>query len=337
MSSSEQELISRLIERLPEPAAGTRVGSGDDAAVVEDRGRASVTTIDAIVEGVHFTLPEFPLEAVGRKALAASLSDLAAMGAEAGEGYVALGAPERLDADRLLAIGDGLAAVAEREGVAVLGGDVTRAPALFVSVACVGYEPEGTDLVGRAGARPGDVVAVTGSLGGAPAALRLLTAGAVSDATRAEDRTRAELLARQLDPRPRLAEGRALAGAGARGMIDISDGLGIDAGNLARAGGVSISLQLEDVPLAAGTVELCGSPDAARELALGGGEEFELLVCLPPDRLDEAAEAVARAGSQLTMIGRVSEGEAGAVTDGAGRRIEGSGFDHMRGSRAGSR
>jgi len=335
MGSSEQELISRLMERLPPPGAGVRVGSGDDAAVVEPRSRASATTIDAIVEGVHFTLPEFPLEAVGRKAMAASLSDLAAMGAEAGEAYVALGAPEGLDPDRLLAVGDGLAEAAERHGVAVVGGDVTRAPGLSLCVACVGYEPPGGRLITRAGARPGDALVVTGELGGGAAALRLLADGSGADAEPGESAP-STLLARQLDPSPRLAEGRALAAAGARAMIDISDGLGIDAGNLARASGVAISIETEAVPLAEGAAAVAGGEGAARELALGGGEDFELLASLPPERLPDAAEAVAQAGGRLTRIGAVGEGEPGTVSDDQGRRIERSGFDHMRGSRAGS-
>src|SRR5918999_1174540 len=123
---SEFELIAKLVERLPAPGEGVRIGSGDDAAVTEPRSQAAATTVDAFVEGVHFTLPEFPLRAVGRKALAAALSDLAAMGAEPGEAYVVLGVPRRLDADALREVALGLAEVAEREGASVVGGDLTR-------------------------------------------------------------------------------------------------------------------------------------------------------------------------------------------------------------------
>src|SRR5918996_2278289 len=136
MGEGEFELIARLVKRLPAAKQGLRIASGDDAAVIEPSGRAAATTIDATVEGVHFTLPEFPPAAVGRKALAAALSDLAAMGAEPGEAYVALGAPERLGRDQLLGGGDGVAKIAAREGVTVAGGDVTRAPALMLTVAC---------------------------------------------------------------------------------------------------------------------------------------------------------------------------------------------------------
>src|SRR5687767_4599854 len=108
MVEGEFDLIARLVERLPSAGPRLRVGSGDDASVVDD-GRASATTVDAVVEGVHFTLPEFPLPAVGRKALAAALSDLAAMGAEPGEAYVVLAAPDSLSSDELTQVADGVA------------------------------------------------------------------------------------------------------------------------------------------------------------------------------------------------------------------------------------
>jgi len=336
MASSEHELIAKLVERLPPPGSRVRVASGDDAAIVEPSGAATATSIDAIVEGVHFTLPQFPLAAAGRKALAAALSDLAAMGAEPGEAYVALGAPEHLDPEQLLEVGEGLAEVAEREQVAVAGGDVTRSPVLMLCVACVGHERPGARLVTRAGAEAGDVVAVTGELGGAAAALELLSADRADGEPAIEDEIRGRLLARQLDPRPRIAAGRALAAAGAGAMIDVSDGLGADLGQLARASAVAIEISLERVPVAEGVAEVVGDEDRGRELALASGEEFELLTCIPPDRFADAAAAVERSGYRLTSIGEVGEGERGAVSDDAGRRIEALGFDHMRGSRAGS-
>lgn len=228
--TSEFDLIAKLVERMPAPGPRVRIASGDDAAVVDPGGRATATTIDTIVEGVHFTLPGHPLEAVGRKALAAALSDLAAMGAEAGEAYVSLGAPETLGDEDLLRLADGMAEVAEREGVTVAGGDVTRAPALTLAVACVGYERPSARLVTRDGARPGDALVVTGELGGAAGALR--SPGI------------AGLAARQHDPRPRFAAGRALADAGAGAMIDISDGLGADAGHVAKASGAALEIEL---------------------------------------------------------------------------------------------
>src|SRR5918992_6100079 len=124
MGVGEFDLIARLVERVPSSSERIRVGSGDDAAVTAPSDSAVATTVDAVVEDVHFTLPEFPLDAVGRKALAAALSDLAAMAAEPGEAYVSLAAPSRLDSDQLLEVADGIAEVAVREGVAIAGGDL---------------------------------------------------------------------------------------------------------------------------------------------------------------------------------------------------------------------
>jgi len=334
MESSEFDLIARLVERLPPPSPRLRVPSGDDAAVTEPAPGAAAVTVDAVVEGVHFSRPAFTPEAIGRKALATALSDLAAMGAVPGEAYVVLGASADEDEQALLAVADGLAEVALRDGVSVAGGDFVRAPQLFLSVTCVGYEQPGVPLVTRSGAGVGDVVAVTGQLGGGAAALKLLEgyepAGLASVAVE-------RLLAHQLDPRPRLAEGRALAAAGATAMIDISDGLGADAGHLADASGVSLSIELQTLPLAEGIAAVLGGSRAAERVAASGGEDYELLVTIPPERLDAASEAVIAAGGRLSEIGQVMEGAGGAtVMDSQGRAVEASGFDHIRGSRAGS-
>jgi thiamine-monophosphate kinase len=319
---NEFELIEAMIARFPAPVE-LRLGPGDDAAITTPPG-ATATTIDAIVEGVHFTLPQFPPQAVGRKALAAALSDLAAMGAEPGEAYFALGLPERLDEEFCIGLADGIAAVAEREGVAVAGGDLTRAPALTLAVTAVGHEPPGARLVSRAGASPGDVVAVTGELGGAAAALRLLAGEADAAGETAE-----ALKGRQLDPRPRLAAGRALAAAGATAMIDLSDGLGADAGHVAAASGARLEIDLGRLPVQEGVEEIAGSAEGAIRLAASGGEDFELLVCLPAGSLPAASEAVSEAGTALTEIGRVGEGSGVALLLPGGAELEPGGFDHL--------
>src|SRR5215210_4340363 len=232
MPSSEFDLIAAITERLPPPGPRVKLASGDDAAVVEPRA-ASAITVDAVVDGVHFRLEEFGARAAGRKALAAALSDLAAMGAAQGEAYAVVGAPPELGDDELLGIADGLAEVAERESVSIAGGDLVRSPVLIISITAVGYEPGRNRLVTRAGARPRDVLAVTGELGGAAAALELLV-GNEPQGLSPDQRT--SLLARQLDPVPRLKEGRAIAAAGATAMIDVSDGLGAGAGDRGRRG-----------------------------------------------------------------------------------------------------
>lgn len=310
---SEFDLIRRLRERLP--TDGLRIGSGDDAAVSEPAG-ATATSVDAIVEGVHFTLIEFPPAAIGHKALAAALSDLAAMGAKPGEAYVVLGLPDAMEQEVCEALADGLAATATDYGVTVAGGDVTRAPALFIAVTVVGHEPPGARLVSRAGAKPGDIVAVTGELGGAAAGLVLLQEGPDASGGPEADALRA----RQLAPRPRIDAGLALAAAGATAMIDISDGLGADAAHLAESSRVQLELDLESVPI---------QPGATEEQATSGGEDFELLVTLPPDRIDEATAAVESTGVRLIRIGLVGEGSGAFLRAADGSTVEPSGFDHF--------
>ena len=337
MASGEFDLIEAIRERLPTAGEGLRVGSGDDAAVVEDRGAASAITVDAMIEGVHFTLPAFSPGAVGRKAMAMALSDLAAMGAAAGEVYVTVGASAQTSDEHLLALADGIAEAAARDGVAVAGGDLVSSPVLVLSLTAIGYEAEGTPLVTRRGASPGDVIAVTGELGGAAAALALLGDGPGEPESGSElpPEIRESLLARQLDPRPRLGAGRAIAAAGATAMIDVSDGLGADASHIARASGCRLDIELDRLPVAAGVAEIAGGEREALELASGGGEDFELLATLPAERLEEARKAVSSAGSGLTEIGYVSEGEGVGLRLPDGGELEPAGFDHRRESSSG--
>jgi thiamine-monophosphate kinase len=330
--SSEFDLIAAINARLPAPGPRVRVPSGDDAAVVEPRA-ASAVTVDAIVDGVHFVLDSFGPEAVGRKALAAALSDLAAMGAAQGEAYVVVAAPEEMSDEDLLGIADGLAEMAIREEVTVAGGDLVRSPVLVVSVTAVGYEPGGARFVTRGGAKPRDLVAVTGELGGAAAAVELMEAGE----RRGDPADRGEgLLDRQLDPTPRLREGRALAKAGATAMIDISDGLGADAKHVASASDCRLEIDLARVPVADGVAEVAGGDEAALELAASGGEDFELLVTVPREHFDAAAQAVTDAGLKLTEIGYVAEGHGVALRLPDGGELEPRGFDQRRGSLSGS-
>jgi thiamine-monophosphate kinase len=330
--SSEFDLIAAINERMPAPGPRVRVPSGDDAAVVEPRA-ASAITVDAIIDGVHFRLDSFGPDAVGRKALAAALSDLAAMGAAQGEAYVVVAAPDELSDEDLLGIADGLAETATGEEVTIAGGDLVRSPVLVVSVTAVGYEPGGARFVTRAGARTRDVVAVTGELGGAAAAVELMETGE----RRGDPPDRGgDLLGRQLDPTPRLREGRALAKAGATAMIDISDGLGADATHLANASDCRLEIDLDRVPVAAGVADVAGGEDAALELAASGGEDFELLVTVPRESFDAAVQAVADAGSRLTEIGYVTEGHGVALKLPGGGELEPRGFDQRRGSLSGS-
>jgi thiamine-monophosphate kinase len=336
----EFELLALLRERLPAAGPRVRLGSGDDAAITVPGG-ATATSVDALVEGVHFRRETASLHQIGRKALSTALSDLAAMGAAAGEAYVTLGAPEEMSEAELLEIGAGLAAVAAATGTTIAGGDLVRAPTLTLAVTVVGHAPHAADFVTRAGARPGDQLVVTGALGGAAAGLLLLEDTALTEALAgvatapgALDLAEA-LRRRQLDPTPRLAAGAALAAAGATAMIDLSDGLAGDADHVAAASGAILVIDAEAVPIAPGVAAVAAA--AGRdplELAVAGGEDYELLAALPPEALKKAREAPAMTAAPLTVIGRVEvvEGARGRaeIRRRDGEAVPSRGFDQLR-------
>ncbi|HEV7482245.1 MAG TPA: thiamine-phosphate kinase [Solirubrobacterales bacterium] len=324
----EFELLARLRERLPTAPSRVLVGSGDDAAVTVPGG-ATATSIDALVDGVHFRRDTATLTQIGRKALATALSDLAAMGAEAGEAYVAVGVPPDLDEDGCLELFDGIVALAAATGTTLAGGDVTRAPALTLAVTVVGHALAPEYLVTRAGAMPGDALVLTGEIGGAAAGLLLLERPELAAAVDAA--TAAQLRRRQLDPTPRLAAGQALAAAGARAMIDLSDGLGGDAGHLARASGAGVRIEAATLPLAPGVTEIAAA--AGRdplELAAIGGEDYELLAALAPERLDEALRTAPADGPDgLARVGEVTAGEEVEIRLPGGGILAPAGFDQL--------
>lgn len=326
-SGAEFDLIRAVRDRLvTSDTERYLLGIGDDAAVTIPGG-VTATSVDALVEGVHFRSAWCAPREAGHKAMAAALSDLAAMGAEAGEAYTWLGVPPSFSEPECLEVCDGLASVAERHRVAMLGGDVTRCPVLALAVTAVGHAADPARLVGRAGAAVGDAVCMTGAIGAAVAGLALLEREGLSG--RLDRSDVAALTAAQLRPEPRLEAGRALAGSGASALIDISDGLGADAENLAAAGGVGIEIELSRVPLAAGVAELAAA--AGRdpiELALGG-EDYELLCALPRPRLAAARRAVSRCGADLTEIGRVVAGAGVRLRLPDGRALSPGGYDQL--------
>jgi thiamine-monophosphate kinase len=322
----EFELLAKLRGRLPAPGPRIRLGSGDDAAVTVPGG-ATATSVDAIVDGVHFRREQTELEAIGHKALATALSDLAAMGAEAGEAYVVLGVPPDLGEDECLRLLDGMVELAAQTGTTLAGGDVTRAPALSLAVTVVGHAETAEQLVSRGGARPGDTLVLSGELGGAGAGLALLERPELGAGLTPE--TAQRLRARQLEPWPRLRVGRALAAAGASAMIDLSDGLGADAGHLAAQSGVALRIDAAALPLAKGVAEVAAASGRnPLELAAGSGEDYELLAALPADRLGAVSAAVG-AETVLTPIGEVRAGTGVEIRLPGGGCLEAAGFDQL--------
>ena len=299
---------------------------GDDAAVV--RGRAlAVTSIDTVAEGVHFDLRTHSPADVGWKALAQGLSDIAAMGARPGEAYISLALTPAFDAAQALELVRGAEELAEREGVTLAGGDVVRSSALVVTVAASGWADSERELVGRDGARPGDRIGVTGALGASGAGL-LLSNGELEDVLEPSDRQ--ALLRRHLRPEPRLRTGRALAGAGASAMIDLSDGLATDAAHLARQSAAQLTVRVAEAPLAAGVEEVAvAAGREPHEFAVTAGDDYELLVTVPPDRCDEAERSAAESSAPLTWLGEVGGGRGLVLVGPGGAPLIGlQGYEH---------
>jgi thiamine-monophosphate kinase len=279
-----------------------------------------------MVDGVHFRLKDgwMTPEQVGWRALAGALSDLAAMGAEAGEAYLALGLPAGFTEEQALELVRGSQSLAGQVGATILGGDVVRARALTVSFTVVGWAEQETELVGRAGARAGDLVGVTGRLGGAGAGMAVLD-GLVSPALDA-----GPALERMQAPVPRLAEGRALARAGAHAMIDLSDGLATDAHHLGCASGVRLEIDLAALPLEVGLPEICVELDQPTwRLAACAGEDYELCVCVAPENRESTEQQLRLAGGEtVTWVGEANQGLPGVALLSNGREQHLHGFEH---------
>jgi thiamine-monophosphate kinase len=314
---AELELIAAIERALSTRGGRVLRGPGDDAAVVGAGGGVAVTSVDSVVEGVHFKLSTHSPADVGHKALATALSDLAAMGAHSGEAYVGLGVPAGFGQAAALELIEAMESLAERTDTTIAGGDVVSAPQLVLSVTVTGWADAESDLIYRDGVRPGHLIGVTGELGGSGAGLLLLEAGEDSGGP---------LAARHRRPEPRLAAGRALAAAGVSAMIDVSDGIATDARHLAERSGVEIVVRLDRLPLADGLAAA-----AARlgrdplELAAGAGEDYELLFSAPAERRAAIENA---AGLPVTWIGEAGEGSGLSLLDAAGRPLALHGYEH---------
>ena len=320
----------QLIETFVDAAAASPrapLGPGDDAAVLPRRGGETCVTVDAVVEGVHFRRASSRLEDVGHKALAVNLSDLAAMGARPLWALVALGVPRGFRLADARRLGAGFGALARATGTDLVGGNVTRAPGLSLTVTLGGEVPPGRALL-RSGARPGDRVWVSGLLGDARLGLALLERRSGPEARRLRrfPRIARTAIERQRRPVPRLALGAALVGV-ASACIDLSDGLAQDAGHLAAASGVAVYLDAGALPVSRAFVAAHPDERERARLAASGGEDYELLFTVPAARETAVRRLSRRLGLDLTPIGDVRRGR--------GVRLRGTGtaplhgFDHL--------
>ncbi len=314
----EFELIAHLVKGL-RMSPRTILGPGDDCAVLAPTRRPQVFTIDSMVEGVHFRLDWGPPEKLGAKALAVNLSDVAAMGAVPTVFVVNLAVREGLGMrffDRLYA---GLRNTAAQFHADMAGGNITRADRLAITVALLGETSRRVLL--RSAARPGDEVFVTGTVGDSAAGVRILS-GSLS----ADGAARRFLIERHVNPTPRIPAGLALARINpAPAAIDISDGLLQDLGHILERSGVGAEIDARALPLSPAYRRVMGED---LSLALGGGEDYELLFCVRPGHSE--ARLSRALGLPVRRIGRIIKGSRAAVL-GNGRMPKIAGWDQLRG------
>lgn len=334
----ERSLLRHLRERIPQ-GAGVVLGIGDDAAAVST-GALTLVTTDSLVEGAHFKREWSPARLVGRKALSVNLSDIAAMGGVGRYATVSLCLPRDLPLSFLDGLYDGLLERAAESGVEIVGGNVAAAPCLVIDVTLLGSADR---LLRRRGAEPGDLVVVSGLLGGAAAGLRFLARGARLDADGrlAEDggvspfaaRELRDCLRAQLDPAPPLSLGRALGEQDlVHAAMDLSDGLSGDLAWLCAESEVSAWIDASSMPVdpAAARLEKEGG-DNGFSLALHGGEDYQLLMAVPPRQLDGLREVAAVWDVPITVVGEFAAGPPGvSVKFGDNlRRLRPGAHDHF--------
>ncbi len=301
--TGEFALIERLLAVLPAGVRGTEtvLGAGDDCAWWQNAPGSTVVTSDAMVEGVHFRLDWTDWRSLGHKMLAVNLSDLASMGSRPMVAIVTLALTGNERVSDLEELYRGAGELAETYGVVVAGGDIvsTSGP-VVLSVTAMGHLDSGMQPMVRSQAQPGDLVVASGTLGASAAGLALLQEGGSSAAT-------ADLLiAAHLRPAPRVSLGQVLLGARVRCCMDLSDGLAGDLPKILNASGTGATVDLAALPVLPAVRALF--PDRWQQLALHGGEDYELLCTLPSAILDEVRKAAATVGATLTVIGEITEG-----------------------------
>lgn len=327
--AGEFGLIEKIRRRTPR-GRGVRVGIGDDAAWLDCRSKTFLITTDLLAEGVHFDLRWISFYALGYKTLAVNLSDIAAMGGTPAYVTLALGIPVDFRSEDIEEFYRGLRALASRTGVALVGGDTSAAERFFINATVVGRAPKRPVL--RSGARAGDGIYVTGTLGDSALGLELLKKKKVR--ARIKIPAPAYLIRRHHFPSPRLKTGARLAAAGlARAMIDVSDGLVQDLGHICKASGVGAEIWAEALPLSWAYKTVAGRNRI--DAALGGGEDYELLFCVRPSDESRLEKIKRGFGVPVTRIGECVAARRGVhVIDARGNPVpvSRSGHDHFKGN-----
>ena len=331
MSAGERELIKRIRESVGTPGRTTLVGIGDDAAVFEPVPGLGLITCDAFVEGVHFRRDFATFREIGTKCMIANISDIAAMGGFPTRAVVSLCIPAHITENDISAIYDGLLDACRRFSFDIVGGDIVSSPRdLVISITLMGAARRDR-VVTRSGAVVGDAIMITGRIGGAEAGLRALTEGLPQ-----EDAV-LKTVRRHLRPIPRVAEAQAfLDVATPHAMIDISDGLGSELWHLADESGVGVRIEASRIPIDKSAITVAEKIGcSALDLAMGSGEEFELVVTIPRSEMSRTVEHMAAVtGTTATYIGDVVDAKEGCSivgSDGSREPLERSGYEHLGG------
>jgi thiamine-monophosphate kinase len=329
----EFDLIARLTGALGPHGPGVVLGVGDDTAVLRiKKDRVLLATCDVQIEGIHFTRDAFSPRQIGRRVAAVNLSDIAAMGGTPTFAIVSLAVPAQTDPDLLDGVYEGLNSALREWGAEIVGGNTSELPErIAIDVTLLGDVPEDKVLT-RAGAKSGDLLCVTGFLGASAAGLALLARDRLPNL---DDVSRTAAMGAHLEPTPRVEEGRFLGSTGkVTACIDISDGLYGDASHIAVESGVTVCIDADRIPIAEAARGVAASVGAdALQLALCGGEDYELLFTVPPAAADDLfAELAKVTNTRSTVIGGIKKGSAEVKVTQKGRPvpIAAGGFDHFK-------
>jgi thiamine-monophosphate kinase len=331
MELSEDELVAAIARVLSGEEPGVVVGLGDDAAVLEPTSGQQILTTDLLIEGVHFDPSSISPHDLGAKAITVNVSDVAAMGGSPRAAVASIALRTDVEAAWVMELYAGMREACAEYALALVGGDTNRGEVVVISAAVVGEVAPGR-AVTRSGARAGDRVVVTGSLGAAAGGFLISRATGARVAEALSGPWGRRLVGAFERPVARVGEGQTLARCGASSMMDLSDGLAKDLHRLCEASGVGARLELDAVPVSPDLREAGAWLEAdPLELALGFGEDYELLATLAQADVARADEALDPFGVTLTVVGTIIEGRGIVAVDGDGneRPMEARGWDHF--------